>query len=102
MLLLFQINCSKWKECCYNEVYRKNYNLISVRIYTNLNSKKFTTSCKIILRKRPQQAANIIFSAKSFFKLENTKEKKKKKKKKKKMDGRNKKAQAFNIVSTFP
>ena len=84
MLLLFQINCSKWKECCCNEVYRKNYNLISVRIYTNLNSKKFTTSCKIILRKRPQQAANIIFSAKSFLNqvipMQITKKKKKKRK----------------------
>ena len=49
------------------KVYRKNYNLISVQIYTNLYSKKFTTSCKIFLRKRPQQAANVIFSAKSFL-----------------------------------
>lgn len=53
------------KEFYYNESLKEELSLISARIYANLYSRKFTSSCKIILPKRlPQDVA--IFPQNSF------------------------------------
>lgn len=54
----YLVNSLRRKEFYYNESLKEELSLISAGIYANLYSRKFTSSCKIILHKRlPQDVA---------------------------------------------
>ena len=53
----YLVNSLRRKEFYYNESLKEELSLISAGIYANLYSRKFTSSCKIILHRLPQDVA---------------------------------------------